>query len=145
MKTISYIGLFITIQLVSLVLTGVGLLICALGAWITPNRATKSRVTGLPILSFNKWFWLWSNDEDGIYPTWYARVNSAWSYERVIFVWTALRNPCNNLRFVPGVSNPGRPLYYRAGLIKGKPFYLKMGWEAKTGWPSLSAGSGTGF
>lgn len=51
-----------------------------------------------------KWAWLWSNKEDGVtgHPGWqekYAKY-PRWG----AFVWSAWRNPSNNLRFVKGVS-----------------------------------------
>lgn len=142
MRTVGYIALFVVIQLVvALILAIIGLPICALCAYLIPGRIVKSPITRLPMLTFPKWAWLWANDEDGTYPTWYARINPTWSKSRVEFVWTALRNPVNNLRFVRGVSKPGRPLWYWSN---GK-HYAKAGWAAKTGWPMLSAGAGRGY
>lgn len=144
MKTLSYIGLFLLIQIVSLVLAVVGLPVCAFLALRGTDSlrfAYSVSDTKRAVLVFPDWAWVWSNDEDGVYPGWYHRINYSWSIARVIFTWTAVRNPCNNLRFVRGVSKPGRPLWYWSN---GK-YYAKAGWEATTGWPSLSLGSGTGF
>jgi len=61
--------------------------------WATINHSGKE------ILVWRgKIFWLWSNNEDGVVageewlnmPTWF----------RIIY-WSAIRNPANNLRFVP--------------------------------------------
>jgi hypothetical protein len=135
-----YIALFILIQLASLILTIIGLPICALCAYALPTRTTASRVTGNPIVSFPKWAWLWSNDEDGVYPTWYAKLNPAWSKARTIFTWSALRNPVNNLRYVPGVSKKGRPLWRYTAVIGGKHLYCQCGWNG-AGQPVLSGGA----
>lgn len=80
----------------------------ALGLIIIPPLAILNRYTtktetslinGRLILNWkHKLFWLWSNQEDGIlageellnYPNWV----------RIIY-WSAIRNPANNLRFVP--------------------------------------------
>lgn len=116
-----YIPLFILIQLVSLVLTLLGLPIVLICLFHYHHYA-----------EWPKWAWLWFNDEDGFGPK-----RGFWNE----FNWLAIRNSCNNLRYVRGVSKPGRPLWY---WTNGK-HYAKAGWEAGTGWPSLSAGSGNGF
>lgn len=134
-----YILLFILVQAVALVLTIIGVPICALYAYVLPNRVAKSPITRLEMLTFPAWAWVWSNDEDGIYPTWYHRVNPTWSYGRTIFVWTALRNPVNNFRFVRGVSKIGRPLWRKTWGAKPGGFYVQAGWNA-SGYPVLSGG-----
>jgi hypothetical protein len=142
-------GLFWLIQVVSVHLTILGWfvvgLLALLEAWEKPPLSAQwhwdSRI-----------FWIWDNDVDGIAPP--GTIPSTWS----AFLWSALRNPCNNLRFVPGVSKAGRPLWYwtRAGL---RVYTLKIGsWSlstptqvyAKAGWlsdgyPALSAGAGRGY
>lgn len=133
-----YIPLFILIQLVSLVLTIIGIPVCAYLSYVhgyTYDPNTKQ-------CHWPSWAWVWDNQEDGVLPPWYRlRVGFAWSDAHAMFMWTAIRNSCNNLRYVPGVSKPGRPLWYWTN----GTHYAKAGWEAKTGWPSLSAGSGRGF
>jgi len=62
-----------------------------------------------------RWAWIWGNEEDGVGGTtwWDARVKGAFSW-REIFLWSALRNPANNLRFVPvlhPVPEPKRVRY----------------------------------
>lgn len=128
-----YIPLFILIQLVSLVLTLLGIPVC----WVLTSTGTMYIGNDGERVHFPKWAWIWDNDEDGVSPLWYNPEHTRWRS----FVWTALRNPCNNLRFVWGVSKPGRPLW----LWTNGKYYAKAGWEAGTGWPSLSAGAGTGF
>ena len=140
-KTTAYIALFALIQFVSLILTVCGIPICAVLAW--GKFSKENRITGL--WHWPRWAWLWDNDEDGVYPHWYVVLNPQWSVARVEFMWTALRNSVNNLRFVPGVSKPGRPLFYRTWTARGRQFYAKAGWAAKTGWPMMSAGAGRGY
>lgn len=138
-KTLGYVALFAAIQTAAFVLALMGVPICALCAYVLPGRVVKSPVTRLPMLTFPGWAWLWANDEDGVYPTWYARVNPTWSMSRVSFVWTALRNPVNNLRFVRGVSVKGRPLWRKTWGAKPGGFYVSAGWNG-SGWPVLSLG-----
>lgn len=136
-----YVLLFLLIQLVSLLLTIVGIPVCALLAIepsVLPPDSKGLYHWFLPI------FWLWDNEEDGVAPTWYRVANPTWSHWRLVFTWTALRNSCNNLRFVPGVSKVGRPLYYRTFTIRGKLLYVKAGWMTN-GYPALSAGAGKGY
>lgn len=118
-----YLPLFVLIQAVSTVLFFIGLPICAVCAY-----------TG----KWPAWTWLWQNQEDGVMgPTWYNPTKSRWKS----FTWTALRNSVNNLRYVPGVSAKGRPLWIRNWTIHGKIFYAKAGWLSN-GYPVLSAGAG---
>jgi hypothetical protein len=48
-----------------------------------------------------RWIWLWGNDEDGIADATYKQFDSM--FMRIIY-WSCLRNPANNLRFVPFLS-----------------------------------------
>lgn len=141
LKTPGYIALFILIQAASLVLAVIGLPICAILAWGGFSKVDS--VTGL--WHWPKAFWLWDNDEDGVYPYWYMHTNPNWSVARIEFTWAALRNSANNLRFVPGVSKPGRPLFYRTWLTGSRQFYAKAGWAPARGWPMLSLGAGRGY
>lgn len=115
-----YIPLFILIQLVSLVLSVVGIPLVAVC---------------LLLPKWPRFAWVWFNDEDG-----YGPKAGYWNK----FVWLALRNSVNNLRYVPGVSKVGRPLYYRIWLVEGRTFYFKAGWLGD-GYPALSAGAGIGY
>ena len=135
-----YIPLFVVIQLVAGVLALLGLPVCLVLSLITkPSWSGPTHFPG------RGWFWLWDNDEDGVCPPWYLMVHNKRPIWLNIFIWTALRNSVNNLRYVKGVSLPGRPLWYKTWLIAGRQYYVKAGWEARTGWPSLSAGGGRGF
>ena len=134
MDTLKYLALFALIQVASLVLTLVGVPLCAVLAYGKFYTSSVNRDTH----NFPKWAWLWDNEEDGVCPAWYAHDHT-WSLSRSVFVWSAFRNPCNNLRFVPGVSLKGRPLWRREWTMLGKPYYVQAGWN-ESGYPVLSGG-----
>jgi len=138
-----YVPLFVLIQIVNVPLFLMGLPICLvlsiLHAWHDQICAVKtSAVYGKTIQVWPALFWLWSNDEDGVLAGWYGDLHHEWPLWLRAFMWTGLRNSVNNLRFVPGVSAVGRPLWY---WTNGK-HYVKAGWLSD-GFPVLSAGSGT--
>lgn len=133
MKTAGYIGLFLMIQVVSLILTIIGIPVCAVLAYGKFSRPISGK------WYWPKWAWVWSNDEDGVWPHWYCIDHPNWSTPRLEFHWTALRNPCNNLRYVPGVSLKGRPLWRKTWGAKPGGWYAQAGWNG-SGFPVLSAG-----
>lgn len=66
------------------------------------------------LLLWSTWFmWPWQNEEDGVdglrggdpAQQWWADKTAGWSPQKRIFVWSALRNPVDSLRWVP-VLNP---------------------------------------
>lgn len=137
---IGYAALFAAIQIVGgmpwapLVLAGVP--ICALLS--TSNLITLNGTPGAVWhWQLNPWTWLWDNKIDGV-------VGPGPVTRWQAFYWSALRNPVNNLRFVPGVSKVGRPLWYRTWTIRGNLYYGKAGWMSD-GFPAFSAGAGKGF
>jgi hypothetical protein len=96
---------FVLFQIVNLVLMVPGWFI---GMW--------------PALAKGSWLW-WNVDDGDPGKTWWAR-----------YVWLAWRNPVADLRLVPGVSGPDRPLIYHwwtstPGDIKSG-HYIKVGWES---------------
>jgi hypothetical protein len=128
-------GFFIMVQLVSIVLTVVGLvLIPILLAFdltypqLAPWKPLWAGPTWKRPLVHNfkggRLTWLWSNDEDGI--------DGQGKYNA--FVWSALRNPVNNLKFVTALK--GGPYFYEE--VKG--FYFKAGFDPYTGFPVCSGG-----
>lgn len=156
-----YITLFILIQLVSFVLTVVGVPLCAYLAYF--HGYTYDASSGQS--HWPSWAWLWDNEEDGILPTWYHSQHDKWIDAHVMFIWSAFRNSCNNLRFVKrllwlpiSVSKVGRPIWYwtKAGMrvysitIFGRTFrtpsqiYIKWGWMSN-GYPAASQGGGRGY
>lgn len=130
-----YIPLFLAIQLVSLVLGIVGLPVCWFLAYHTPWVKDSQGKWHWKY----KWAWIYDNQEDGIAPAWYRTIHPEWRLERIAFYWSC-RNSVNNLRYVPGVSKVGRPLWYWSN---GK-YYAKAGWLSD-GFPCLSAGAGKGY
>lgn len=133
-----YIPLFVLIQVVSAYMMDLGLLVClALCFTVKPAYAGPTH--------FPSQAWLWDDDEDGVCPPWYLMVHNKRPLWLNVFIWTALRNSVNNLRYVRGVSKPGRPLWYKTWTTLGRQFYAKAGWAAHTGWPMISAGGGRGW
>lgn len=124
-----YIPLFVAIQLVSLVLVIFGVPIVGLLAYFYAWEvvATKFQWRGGYLT------WIYGNLEDGIVGP--GMAMNRWN----AFYWSSLRNPCNNLRYVPGVSNVGRPLRRVEWTMLGKPYYGQAGWNSR-GFPVLSAG-----
>ena len=113
--------LFALIQLINVPLMGIGWFIC-----LSPQLA--------------KFTWLWWNSDDGaVGATWWQR-----------YIWLAWRNPVANLRRVPGVSGPCRPLLYHWWTktpddIKSG-HYVKIGWDSGAPYyPVFSGGAGRGF
>lgn len=148
-----YYFLFILIQLISFFLFVIGLqaiAVLALCGIYTKGSDGKYH--------FPNYAWIWDNEEDGIVADWYRKEHSNWSLTVCIFAWSAWRNSVNNLRFVPGVSKVGRPLFYKTWMMKFpsisfKPlnfsmptqqFYIKMGWMGN-GYPACSIGKGRGY
>lgn len=126
-----WILLFIAIQIVALVLAVVGLpivgLLSLLQAWDKPAIAAQWHWP-------SRAFWIWDNDEDGICAPGLTPP-TPWG----AFYWSALRNPVNNLRYVPGVSKVGRPLWRKTWGAKPGGWYAQAGWNP-SGFPVLSAG-----
>lgn len=125
-----WILLFIAIQIASLVLVLVGIpvvgLLAYLQVWEKPAIAAQWHWA-------SRAFWIWDNAEDGICAP--GTTPTVWG----AFYWSALRNPCNNLRFVPGVSKVGRPLWRKTWGAKPGGYYAQAGWN-QSGFPVLSAG-----
>lgn len=79
-------------------------------AWCWPTVSKRFNRT---VLQFPRIAWLWNNQEDGVdglrggdpAQQWWADKTAGWSPIRRIFVWSALRNPVDSLRWVP-LLNP---------------------------------------
>src|SRR5690606_23980281 len=118
-----YVGVALTLQLVGLVLL-VPLCLFRMWSW-RRSYVAQFRPRGPIAAGWGGWLtWLWGNEEDGVNgPMWWAertraydggRLRLAWSAYR----WSALRNPVNNLRFVPGINpviDPARVRHWREG------------------------------
>lgn len=126
-----FVLLYVVIQLVSLALLLIGIPICAWLAYSGRYRLGKDDKFHFPW-----WAWIWDNAEDGVLPAAYRAAHPEWTIDEVVFHWTGLRNNCNNLRFVPGVSQVGRPLWQ----VTWRKWYAQAGWNDR-GWPVLSAGA----
>lgn len=130
-----YVLLFIAIQLISLVLTVIGIPVCAFLAYELDYAYDENSDR----YHFPRWAWIWDNQEDGVAAAWYLKAHPEWTFPHTVFMWSALRNPCNNLRYVPGVSKIGRPLWRKTWGAKPGGWYVQAGWNA-SGHPVLSAG-----
>lgn len=100
-----FIGMWLLVGTIKLVLSLLGLI-------VVPIALRFANYGKLP-----RWAWLWDNDRDGLEgPDWY-RLRYApnhWlakSFPR--FWWLAVRNPCNNLRFVEALDLDIRPIRVR--------------------------------
>lgn len=97
--------------LVILAIPGVPLI--AVLAWRGVYRKRPSAYFDRDVMQFPRWAWLFSNDEDGVdglrggdpAQHWWSERTAGWSDARRIFVWSAFRNPVNNLRYIP-LLNP---------------------------------------
>lgn len=122
-----------------------------------------------PMLQWRwRWMYIYGNEEDGVdgsrgymrdptgYWTWlqerWLSKTSKWSMWRRVFVWSALRNPMGNLRFVKGFSlmiNPkkvrGATYFYswgdvylaRQGLYSGMKVLTMSEKQFRIGWNIL--------
>lgn len=90
-----------------------GLGIVALLAWRGVYALRKSSRFDRTLVQFQWWAWPWNNAEDGVdglrggavEQQWWADKTSGMSSARRIWMWAAVRNPVDSLRFVP-VINP---------------------------------------
>lgn len=137
MKTVLGWLWFLAIQGIALALFPVGVVLVALLAAAQAWKHTRSWYNGAFIESWygGRLTWLFGNDEDGVLgPAAYNPYASRWR----TFVWSALRNPTNNLRFL--VAWKGGPWFQK----RWNGLYVQAGFRPDTGWPVLSAGRGTG-
>lgn len=126
--------LLLTVRLV-LILLGLPIVAIAL-----PFRHLALSISDKrPILVLPSWAWLWSNDFDGL-----TGDKRLWWHEHAPFglgahhwfsmwVWTAVRNPVNNLRRIPGLSCPVSECaitYAGQRVVEDKP--NKDGWQFVT-------------
>lgn len=78
-------------------------------------------------------FWLLDNEEDGIVGP--GEALTRWN----AIVWTAFRNSTNNVRYLPGISQKGRPFYRKTWGPKPGGLYVQAGWNS-SGFPVISGG-----
>lgn len=123
-----------------------------LGFFITPigllfSVPGKSVSDGRPIDNFPKWLWLFGNDSDGTYGDkrmwWDKNADESTLFGIMPFLrsngikapilnsksflarywWCAIRNPVNNMRWVPGIACPVsecKIIYYGHYVVKDK-------------------------
>jgi len=92
------------LMLIPLMLAGNRFVVRISDIWPIPTRVGGEVKGGLQV-QWPRWAWLWSNEEDGVAgPTWYAARHPKWSGSKIAFFWSALRNPSNNMRFIPGIN-----------------------------------------
>lgn len=91
-----------------------------------------SPITKKEIFNAPWWLWIWGNDEDGILPRYYhpftvEKDKLGWSSFRITYVWAALRNSVDNLKYVPWINPPVLPVY----IIKVAPkqFHINSTWS----------------
>jgi hypothetical protein len=126
---------FVLVQLLSVALTVVGLVLIPilLGMRLTYTQPAPWK----PLWAGPTWVrptirnfrggwltWLWCNDEDGI----------DGQGQHNAFVWSALRNPVDNLKFK--AAYPGGPYFYE----EFGAFYFKAGFDPYTGFPVCNGG-----
>jgi hypothetical protein len=144
---VKYIPLFVLIQLASALLFLPGVLFCGAftlaGAFVLKPNPTPLHPWNDPQLYHwrSRWMWIFDNAEDGLSPAWYLKANPRRSLRANIFIWSALRNYANNLRFVPGVSKVGRPIWLRAFTWRGQTHHIEAGW-LDDGYPTMNIGPG---
>lgn len=134
-----YVALFVVIQFAALLLAIVGVPICAALALVKLSALGALRPPAPQLWHWPRWAWIWDNDEDGVDPDWYRAAHPTWSPPFREFMWTAIRNPVNNLRRVSGVSAKGRPLWRKTWGATPGGWYAQAGWNS-SGFPVLSAG-----
>ena len=78
-----------------------------------PFRVSSvSASDGRAIVNLPRWAWLFGNDYDGLQGDkrgwWTDNTPFGWPVDSFasMWWWAAIRNPVNNLRFVPGISCP---------------------------------------
>ncbi len=128
MQTARYVLLFALIQTVSLVLTLIGLPVVG----ILSLTRSWTVVAGKLQWKGGRLTWIWGNLEDGI-------VGPGPLNRWRAFYWSGVRNPCNDLRYIRGVSKVGRPLWRKTWGAKPGGFYVAAGWNS-SGYPVLSGG-----
>jgi hypothetical protein len=90
----------------------IGWILVPVAVWAGAYYNRPSRYYQKEILSF-KWAFMfpWGNEEDGIASgDWYY---DAGSVDKQIIYWSCIRNPANNLRFVPLISCDIMPINVR--------------------------------
>lgn len=119
-----------------LVLAAIGIPVIGALAWQGWYWPTPSKRFNRTILQFPRVAGLWNNDEDGVdglrggdpAQNWWADKTAGWSPQRRIFVWSALRNPVDSLRWVPLINPKLDPSRVRFIGMDHEPGDGESGW-----------------
>lgn len=145
MRTVTAWGWFAVIQLISLAATLFGLILlipfCLAQAW-NPAESTLWKGRVIDCWSWTPLNWVYGNPEDGVsgqtaliwlngttQGRYQPDANPAWRAYR----WSALRNSCDNLKYV--FAWKGGPFYRR----ETASWFIQLGWNS-SGFPVISAG-----
>jgi hypothetical protein len=101
-----WLAMWLAYVLVAIPLLVVGIPICYVLARLNYTVTRKSRYYDRIITTWPDLFWLWGNEEDGIFPDWYEPALPRW---KRAWYWTAFRNSTRNLPFVPLVGVRVKP------------------------------------
>jgi hypothetical protein len=99
-------------------------------------RPSRSSRFDRLVLQFAPFFFLWNNEEDGVdglrggdpAQNWWADQTVTWSSRKRIFVWSALRNPVDSLRWVPLLNPKLDPARVRFIGMDHEPAKGENGW-----------------
>lgn len=124
---------FLGIQLLSALLTLIGIPLIAILLAMRLTRVGTSLKGGSIRLFRGGWAtYLWNNYEDGIDN--HGQSNA--------FVWSALRNPVDNLKYVTAWGSG--PFVRKEFSVAGKLLYVQAGWNPWSHLIQCSAGSVNG-
>ena len=121
---------------VLLIFALLGMPIVAVLAWQGWCWPTYSKRLDRTLLQFPLIAWPWCNYEDGVdglrggdpAQDWWAQKTAGWSPSRRIFVWSALRNPVDSLRWVPLLNPKLEPSRVRFIGVDHEPAKGENGW-----------------
>lgn len=102
-RLIYHIPIWILFLTFRVVLILIGLVVIPLAISCAAYEIRKSYFWDRQILAWRwKWMYVWANEEDGLDNMGrYMPARGLWTR---IFMWSAIRNPANNLRFVPWLT-----------------------------------------
>jgi len=136
---------FAIVQLVALAFTVVGWLLLIPFAWSRAWVVRRSRVADFDGRQVTAWrggwlTWPWGNEEDGVTGADFYRERFK-DERRCAYLWSAWRNPANNLRFVFRWRGGPFKRWEWTWTLRGAshPLYFQLGWYPN-GYPVLSGG-----
>lgn len=127
-----------TYELLTLRLTILGFLVVPLA--IYRGQWQISPINGRTIFTAPRWLWLWGNLEDGYDPQWYREANPEWGAFKRMYIWAAIRNSVNNLRFIKALNPPPVPERIRFAAVNHsctlcwQGAFSRIVWTSKTHW-----------